>query len=73
MLVIIDDQRAPTAQIRRWQLPVGTCLASAKLRGEPEGGTDARFAFYADLSAHQLGKLLGDRQAKSGSAILACG
>ena len=73
MLVIVHDQYATPAQVGLWKLPAYTCLAPCEFRGKPEGGAHAQLAFQPHFAAHQFGKLLGNRQTKPRSPILARG
>src|SRR5690242_4014696 len=53
---------------------VGGLPDSLKPNGEPESGALARFAFHADVPAHQFDQTLADGQAQTGPAVLArCG
>lgn len=61
-----DGIRRPTPDVdRRW-------VGLLEPGGEPERAAASGRALDADFAAHQLAKLLGDREPQSGAAVSAC-
>ena len=73
MRIVVDDQDAPATQVGLEKPRTRRGGPFAEPRGKPERASLAGLALDRDLAAHQLGQLLGDRQAKPGAAIFAGG
>ena len=71
--IVVDDQHAPAAQVGLKQARARRGGPFAEACGKPEGASLAGLALDRDLAPHQLGQLLGDRQAKPGAAIFSGG
>src|SRR4030067_4604 len=73
MGIVVDDQDAPAPQIGLEEARSLRCRPPAKAGGKLERAALAHLALDGDMTAHELGELLGNRQSKAGAAIFAGG
>src|SRR4029079_9068490 len=73
MRIVVDDEDTPATQIGLEYTRPGDRRALTEPRGKSKSAPLADLTLNRDVAAHHLGELLGDRQAKAGTAIIAGG
>ena len=67
------EENATTVEIEGGTGDSGADGIDRKRESKPEGGAFAERALYAHFSAHEFGKAHGDREAKTGAAVMTRG
>src|SRR4029079_7897677 len=73
MRIVVDDEDTPATQIGLEYTRPGDRRALTEPRGKSKSAPLADLTLHRDVAAHHLGELLGDRQAKAGTAIISGG